>query len=71
MMSHKMMTSKKISSSGKITSEIIESHFPGEIRLIGTKLTFSGNLDVRYYLLSCLSVRPPVPVRRALYFSSF
>ena len=51
-----MMTSEKISSSGKITSEIIESHFPGEITLIGTKLTFSGNIYSLF--LAQLFVRP-------------
>ena len=65
-MSHKMMTSKKISSSGKITSEIIESHFPGEIRLIGTKLTFSGNL-CSLIQIAQLFIHPfPVRVRIAL-----
>ena len=63
-MNHKMMTSEKISSSGKITSEIIESHFPGEIRLTGTKLTFSGNLCS--LILAQLFIHPSVRVRRAL-----
>ena len=63
-MNHKMMTSEKISSRGKITSEIIESHFPGEIRLIGTKLTFSGNLCS--LILAQLFIHPSVRVRRAL-----